>query len=217
MNDLALGNWALSQIVARGAEVVSSSFVERIDTDGVIVTSQGEQKFDGVINACGPWAAELLERSKITSRYDLDLIRGSHLLVARRHESGFLVESPDDGRPCFILPYGEHTLIGTTEVRQTAQEPVVCSDLEFTYLSRVYDAFFHGKLDPTSVVSTFAGVRPLVASTQRDVNAITRESIIECRGRALTIFGGKWTTSRELGLRVARNIRSWDSGARLSN
>ncbi len=217
MNDLALGNWALSQIVAMGAEVVSPSFVERIDTDGVVVTSQGEQKFDGVINACGPWAAALLERSKISSCHDLDLIRGSHLLVARQHDCGFLVESPDDGRPCFILPYEGHTLIGTTEVRQTAQEPVVCSDREFTYLSRVYDAVFHGKLDPADVVSTFAGVRPLVASAERDVNAITRESVIECQGRTLTIFGGKWTTSRELGLRVARNVRTWDNGARLGN
>lgn len=214
MNDRALGNWALSQIVAMGAKVVAPSFVERIDAGGVVFTSQGEHKFDGVINACGPWAAALLERSNITSRHDLDLIRGSHLLVARQHECGFLVESPDDGRPCFVLPYEGHTLIGTTEVRQTVHEPVACSDQELAYLSRVYDAFFHDKLKPSCVISTFAGVRPLVASAERDVNAKTRESVIECRGRTLTIFGGKWTTSRELGLQVATRVRNWDEGMR---
>ena len=208
MNDRELGNWALSQVVAMGAKVVSPEYVDRIDSDGLVVTSQGEQKFDGVINACGPWAAALLQRSNISSRHSLDLIRGSHLLVARQQECGVLVESPDDGRPCFILPYEDHTLIGTTEVRQALDEPVVCSDQEFAYLSRVYEAFFEDKLEPASVVSTFAGVRPLLASTEREVNAITRESVIECRGKTLTIFGGKWTTSRELGLQVAEKVRT---------
>ena len=209
MNDSALGNWALSQIVAMGAKLVSPVSVERIDTDGLVVTSQGTEKFDGVINACGPWAAALLQRSEISSHHSLDLIRGSHLLVAGQHDCGFLVESPDDGRPCFILPYQGHTLIGTTEVRQGLDEPVECSDEEFAYLSRVYEAFFDDKLEPGSIVSTFAGVRPLVASAGREVSAITRESVIECQGRVLTIFGGKWTTSRELGLQVATTVRSW--------
>ncbi|UCH46989.1 MAG: FAD-dependent oxidoreductase [Betaproteobacteria bacterium] len=210
MNDRALGNWALSQIVGMGAEVVSPVYVERIDTDGVVVTSQGKQKFDGVINACGPWAAALLQRSNVSSRHGLDLIRGSHLLVARRHECGFLVESPDDARPCFVLPYEGYTLIGTTEVRQALDEPIECSEQEIAYLSRVYEAFFDDKLEPAGVVSTFAGVRPLVASAEREVSAMTRESAIECQGRILTIFGGKWTTSRELGLRVAIMAHDWN-------
>ncbi len=210
MNDHALGNWALSQIVAMGAEVISAVFVNRIGTDGVVFTSQGERKFDGVINTCGPWAEALLQRSNIGSRFSLDLVRGSHLLVARQYECGFLVESPDDGRPCFILPYEGQTLIGTTEVRHMPSEPVECSDREFAYLSHVHDAFFDDKLEPTSVVATFAGVRPLVASAQREASAITRESAIECQGRTLTVFGGKWTTSRELGLRVAATVRNWN-------
>lgn len=213
MNDHALGNWALSRIIAMGAQVRSLLPVERIGLNGEVVTSQGSEKFDGVINACGPWAGALLRRSNISSRHSLDLIRGSHLLVARRHACGLLVESPDDGRPCFVLPYGQHTLIGTTEVRQTLDEPVECSDEERAYLSRVYNRFFDAALEPSSIVSTFAGVRPLVASSTREAGAVTRESVLECFGRTLTIFGGKWTTSRELGLRVAEMVRVWGTHA----
>jgi glycerol-3-phosphate dehydrogenase len=151
----------------------------------------------------------LLQRSNIDSRHALDLIRGSHLLVLPRHRCGLLVESPDDGRPCFILPYGKHTLVGTTEVRQGLDQPVECNDEERAYLSRLYNAFFDPPLGSGSIVSTFAGMRPLVASPESSVSAVTRESVIECQGRTLTIFGGKWTTSRELGLRVANAVRAW--------
>ena len=209
MDDHDLGNWALTQIVAKGALVRAHLAVQRIDTDGLIMTPQGHETFDGIINACGPWAGALLECSDIRTRRRLDLIRGSHLLVSRHHACGFLVESPDDGRPCFILPYGGNTLVGTTEVRQGLGEPVVCSDEERAYLTRVYNAFFDPDLEPGSIQSTFAGVRPLVASSTRKAGAVTRESVIECRGRVLTIFGGKWTTSRELGLRVAETVRGW--------
>ncbi|NIO39870.1 MAG: FAD-dependent oxidoreductase [Burkholderiales bacterium] len=210
MNDEALGNWALGEVIGRGAQLLSPVRVESINTSGAVITEGGEERFDGVINACGPWAATLLERSNISSRQALDLVRGSHLLVARRHTFGFLLESPDDARPCFILPYGEHTLVGTTEVRHSLAEPIKCSDEEFAYLLRVYNAFFEAKLGASEVVSTFAGVRPLVASSARELGAVTRESVVERKGRVLSIFGGKWTTSRELGLQVAKIVRTWN-------
>ena len=211
MNDRALGNWALGRILAKGATLRSHLRVERISTDGLTVTSQGQEKFDGVINACGPWSEQLLKRSGIDSQYSLDLVRGSHLLVAQHLDHGFLLESPDDARPCFVLPYEGHTLIGTTEVRQAVDEPVECSTDELDYLLRVYNTHFVNRLDPTDVVAKFAGVRPLVASAQqRTTNAVTRESVIEAQSRVITIFGGKWTASRELGLRVAEMVRGWN-------
>ena len=210
MNDHALGNWALGQIVAKGAKLRSWLRVERISADGLVVTAQGQDKFDAVVNACGPWSSALLQRSGIQSSHRLDLIRGSHLLVARRLECGFLLESPDDRRLCFVLPYEGRTLIGTTEVRQAIDEPVECSEDEFAYLLRLYNAFFADRLEPGGVLATFAGVRPLVASAEQNASAVTRESVIDCQGRVITIFGGKWTTSRELGLRVATALRDLD-------
>ena len=207
MDDQALGLWAMARIVDLGATVRAHCPVERIDADGGIVTSAGRERFDGIVNACGPWSEALLRRSGIPSSCSLDLVRGSHLLYARRHACGFLVESPDDGRACFILPYGEHSLIGTTEVRQSLDDPAVCSPAERAYLSNLYDAYFEPGLDVSRVVSTFAGIRPLLASPTSDVSRLSRESEIACQGRVVTVFGGKWTTSRELGLRVAGAVR----------
>jgi len=211
MDDHALGSWALQRIVEMGAQVRSHTPVERIDLAGEVVTLSGRERFGSVVNACGPWAASLLEHSGMDSPHRLDLVRGSHLLVSPRHQLGFLVESPDDGRPCFILPYGEHTLVGTTEVRQGLGEPVECSGDERAYLSRLYSAYFDPGLGADSIVSTFAGIRPLVASKESRASAVTRESMIVRQGNTFTIYGGKWTTSRELGLQVAKAIRTWST------
>jgi len=209
MDDHALGRWALQRIIEMGAQVRAHTPVERIDPAGEVTASTGRERFDAIVNACGPWAASLLEHSGMESAHRLDLVRGSHLLASPRHGLGFLVESPDDGRPCFVLPYGERTLIGTTEVRQGLDERVECSNAERAYLKRLYDAYFDPGLGPDSILSDFAGIRPLVASRQASTNALTRESAIVRQGRTLTIFGGKWTTSRELGLQVAQAVRDW--------
>ncbi len=211
MDDHALGMWALEQIRVMGVRLLSNMPVQSIERNGMLVTARGREEYDGIVNASGPWSAALLERSEIKSRHRLDLIRGSHLLVPRRHEFGFLLESPDDGRVCFVLPYGEHTLIGTTEVRQSVDEPIVCNADERNYLLRLYNAHFDPKINENVIASTFAGVRPLVASRKRDASAVTRESAIEVQGKVATIFGGKWTTSRETGLRLANLVRRWEN------
>lgn len=210
MDDYALGMWALDQVRATGVRLLSNTPVERVERNGTVVTARGRDEYDGIVNATGPWSAEMLERSDIKSRHRLDLIRGSHLLVPRHHEFGFLLESPDDGRVCFVLPYDEHTLIGTTEVRQSVHDPIACSAGERDYLLRMYNAYFESEVQEGVIISTFAGVRPLVASQKRDASAVTRESAIGIQGRIATIFGGKWTTSRETGLQVANLVRRWE-------
>jgi glycerol-3-phosphate dehydrogenase len=211
MDDHALGMWALDQIRTMGVRLLSNTPVQAVSCDGVLVTDHGREQYDGIVNATGPWSVELLERSNIKSRHQLELIRGSHLLVPRRHEIGFLLASPDDGRVCFVLPYGEHTLIGTTEVRQSANEPIACNAYERSYLLRLYNEYFESEIEDSQAIETFAGLRPLVASAESNVSAMTRESAIEVHGKVATLFGGKWTTSRDTGRRIANLVREWES------
>jgi len=45
---------------------------------------------------------------------------------------------------------------------------------------------------------------------QRDksLTQASREAVLERQGRVVTIWGGKWTTSRQLGLSVASACKS---------
>lgn len=206
MDDRALGLWVLEQLRNTGVEVREHVDVLRVDTTGGVITPSGREQFDCVVNATGPWAAALLGASGIDTRYRLDPVRGSHLVAKRALDTGFLLQSPDDGRVCFVLPWQGRTLIGTTEVRQGLDEPIACSEAERDYLLRLYDAYFSPGIEAVEIERTFAGVRPLIAGSAHDASAVSRESVLERNGRLLTVFGGKWTTARALGRKVARAI-----------
>jgi len=66
----------------------------------------------------------LLKDSDIDSDYELDLVRGSHIVVNRKLDHGYFLEVPGERRIFFVLPYKGQTLIGTTEVRQKISDEI---------------------------------------------------------------------------------------------
>lgn len=206
MDDRALGLWALARATAGGVSLREHQAAEKIDTDGGVTIAGERENYDRVINVAGPWAGELLARSGVASIHHLDLIRGSHLLVAQPLPCGFLLQSPDDGRVCFVLPYQGQAMIGTTEVRQTLDEPVACSAQERDYLLNLWNAYFESSLGVADIAGEFSGLRPLVAGTAGDARRISRDYEIERNGKLVSVFGGKWTTARALGRKVANIV-----------
>lgn len=203
MDDRRLGLWAAAQAQMAGVKVRTRQNVERVSTDGEVTTHDGSDRFDRVINVAGPWAKQLLTRSGIAAHLDLDLVRGSHLVLDRKVRAGFFLQVPDEERICFALPYEGRTLLGTTEVRQALDEPIVCAEAERNYLIRVYNHYLEPEIDETNIVGSFAGLRPLVRSAENPTRA-TREYEIWREHKLVNVFGGKWTTSRVLGRHVAK-------------
>jgi glycerol-3-phosphate dehydrogenase len=200
MDDLALGVWVADQAKALGVEIHEGREVTAIRPDGAVIIDGVVHSYDRVINAAGPWATQLLEKSGLPSPYQLDLVRGSHLVLADPTEHAYLVEVPGERRIAFILPWKGRTLVGTTEVRQTIEDPIRCDVSEVAYLSAVYRHYFPNA--PLSVAETFAGVRPLLRSSE-DPSRATREYALHRDGRLITIFGGKWTTAMALAAKVS--------------
>jgi glycerol-3-phosphate dehydrogenase len=205
MNDFALGRWAAAQTASAGVNIREHASVERVSTTGEIVVDGKTRPYDRIVNVAGPWAQQLLERSGIESNYDLDLIRGSHLLLDTPITKAFLLEVPGEQRIGFVIPYEGKTLVGTTEVRQQLEEPIECSPAESEYLLNLYNHYFEPKVSETAVHARFAGVRPLIRSNDNP-SRTSREYALESTGKLLTVFGGKWTTSRSLGMQVAREL-----------
>jgi glycerol-3-phosphate dehydrogenase len=205
MDDHALGLWAASRAAEAGVSMRENCRVEEVSTAGHVRTAGGVERFGAVVNVAGPWASELLNRSGISSDCRLDLVRGSHLVLDRPCRQGLLAEIPGGSRVGFVLPWKSRTLVGTTEVRQTAADGPCCSDDERDYLIAFYNSLFERPVSSGDVLESFAGVRPLVARN-RDPTAQSREYAIERQGVLWTVFGGKWTTARALGERVGRLV-----------
>lgn len=205
MDDYALGLWVAEQARAAGVEIAESREVLRVDTDGRVTTSDGASTlYDRVLNVAGPWAARLLENSGIESPYALDLVRGSHIVLAQGSRQAYLLEVPGERRIFFALPWKQGTLVGTTEVRQRLDECITCSDEEHDYLLAAYRHYWPAT-EPT-VTERFAGIRPLLRSARNPTRA-SREYAIHRSGNVVTVFGGKWTTAMSLAQKVEAAAR----------
>lgn len=206
MDDYALGMWVSEKIQKLGVDVHEHTMIRSITTEGEITLGSGETiQYDCVINATGPWVEKLLRDSGIPSKMSLDLVRGSHILLDRTTTAGFLLQHPEDGRIIFVLPYQGKTLIGTTEIRQSLEDPISCSDEEKQYLIDAFNTLFLNKISNVDIVSEFSGVRPLLKSS--DIPGKTsREYFIESNHRLVNVWGGKWTTARALARSVAKVI-----------
>ncbi|MGA7831903.1 MAG: glycerol-3-phosphate dehydrogenase/oxidase [Terracidiphilus sp.] len=205
MDDYALGLWAAGKAREAGVTIHTETKVTSLSQDAVLAANGHQHRYDRIVNAAGPWAKQLLDASNIPSVHNLDLVRGSHLLIDCDCECALLVQSPSDGRICFILPYHGKTLVGTTEVRQELNEPVSCSAAEASYLQELFGYYFPKRNQ--KVCESFAGLRSLIRSNANP-NKATREYVIEKSGKIVNVFGGKWTTARALGLRVADIVTS---------
>jgi glycerol-3-phosphate dehydrogenase len=162
-----------------------------------------------VVNATGPWTDETARRGGVSREPLLRPTRGTHIHVHRDrigHRRALIFESALDGRIMFVLPWGDLTLIGTTdedyegppgEVRPTG------ADVRYL-LDSTNRLFPDAKLTGEDVISAWAGLRPLVAGQPgEDEDEVSREHVIveELPG-LLTITGGKLTSHRAMAEEV---------------
>jgi len=160
-----------------------------------------------LVNAAGPWVMTVLRESLgMTSRRELRLAKGSHIIVRRmfEHDHAYLLQNPDK-RILFAIPFErEFTLIGTTDVEYDGNPAdASITDAEITYLCEMANRYFAHGISPADVAWSYSGVRPLLADDAANLSAVTRDYLLECdatseRAPLLSVFGGKLTTYRRL-------------------
>jgi glycerol-3-phosphate dehydrogenase len=172
----------------RGEDFVCSVRDELTDTEL-------EVEARAVLNATGPWA-EGLGLSKVKLR----LTKGIHLVFERaRMPIGDAVVITRGTRILFVLPWGERTIVGTTDTDLVGRpedarvEPI---DVEYV-LASVNEFFPEVKLGAEDVLSSYVGVRPLIAAAKGKPSDISRtHSIRESAPGWWDVAGGKLTTYR---------------------
>ena len=166
---------------------------------------------DYLVNCSGPWINQVLELvSPRPQQRDCELVKGSHLVIREKiSDEAFYLEAPADGRAIFLLPWGEHSLLGTTEQPFRGSDPqtVAVSPQERSYLLETAHHYF-----PTSnftVINEFAGLRVLPASDNRAFER-PRDCVLHTDARhprLLSLYGGKLTTYRKTAEKVLKAVR----------
>ncbi len=160
------------------------------------------KKFDKVILAVGPWTKILLERNKIKSLKDIDYIKGSHLILNKKINSGLMFKGVCQSRYVFALPYKEFTLLGTTEVKVKLPDNPQIDTSEENYLIDSVNKAFRDPVTNKDIISAYSGVRPLIRS-RNNFNKSSRDFFIQQDSNLISIFGGKWTTSPSIARKIA--------------
>ena len=192
--------------------------------DGVwrVELSSGETlRARAVVNAAGPWVKRVLNEDLGQSTRDsVRLVKGSHIVLPRLYEGthAFILQN-EDRRVVFMIPYEDRfTLIGTTDV-DFEGDPlrVEASDAEIDYLCRAAARYLARPPQPSEVLWTYAGVRPLYDDGSHDPSAITRDYTLrvdDVDGKApvLSVFGGKITTYRRLAEHALEKLAPYFPG-----
>ena len=117
-----------------------------------------------------------------------------------------------DGRPVFVLPFGDATLIGTTDERYEGDPAAaVATSEEIDYLlATVNELVPQANLTQADVDLHYCGVRPLpYVAAAAPASVTRRHSVSENPAAAMPFFsiiGGKLTTSRSLGQEVTATL-----------
>jgi len=148
-----------------------------------------------IVNATGPWAQGLAH-----SAVKLRLSKGIHIVVDRsRLPVNDAVVITEGRRILFVIPWGERLIIGTTDTDFHGSPESVATDAnDIAYvLKAVNRAFPTLRLQESEVVSTWAGLRPLIANPDGSPSDISRAHQIRSPEPAWwDVAGGKLTTYR---------------------
>jgi glycerol-3-phosphate dehydrogenase len=164
--------------------------------------SGGGQKFDVrarcVVNATGAWADTLA-----ASGVELRLTKGVHLVIDRaRLNIPDAVVMAEGSRILFAIPWGERVILGTTDTDYDGPiDAPVCDADDIRYvLSVVNHTFPTARIEPADVISSWAGLRPLIAggsnSKGKPSDISRRHQIRMTHPGWIDVAGGKLTTYR---------------------
>ncbi len=183
---------------------------------GVIVKdgisgSEFKIKTKHVISAAGPWVDDLRTVNNSKKGKRLHLTKGVHLVFPYDKlpvKQSVYFDIPD-GRMMFAIPRGKITYVGTTDTNYIDNKDKVKTDLaDAMYLiSAVNNMFPSIDLNLDDIVSSWAGLRPLIHEEGKSASELSRkDEIFTSETGLISIAGGKLTGYRKMAERVVDKV-----------
>ena len=188
-------------LMKAGGRTIGAQVVDEINKREIEVRAKV------VVNATGVWADNVLKMDEQAHQPIIRPTKGVHLVIPRARLSSLhavVFSVPRDGRHMFLIPWGDFTLIGTTDTDHEGDRDDPATDLEDVeyLLEAVHHTFPGAQVQHDDVISTWAGLRPLV-SAPGSPSALSRQHVIvESPSGLITIAGGKLTIQRLMAEQV---------------
>ena len=175
-----------------------------------------------VVNTTGAWSNEIFAKDEIKPRYQVNPSKGVHIVlpnIGLKH--ALILETPQDKRIFFILPWMHKTLVGTTDTFFDGNPDCLkAEEQDVEYLLTAYNHYFKDEqLQACDIISTFVGLRPLVKSQHSEASKASRDYVInESSSGLMTLIGGKYTTHAVMATELVDKVyRKWQKECRFGN
>ena len=162
-----------------------------------------------VVNATGPWVDDVREYMDTVYKKSkrLQLTKGVHLVFPYEKlpvKQSVYFDVPD-GRMIFAIPRGKITYVGTTDTKFEKEPETVQVELVDTLylINAVNNMFPDINLELEDVISSWAGLRPLIYEEGKSAGELSRkDEIFESDSGLISIAGGKLTGYRKMAERI---------------
>jgi glycerol-3-phosphate dehydrogenase len=157
-----------------------------------------------VVNATGPWNPLVQKLDRPGAKATMHPSKGIHLIVPRERlwlNDAVIFRATDRSRDMYALPWRHTTIIGTTDTDYAGDldEIYATGDEVRRVLDSTRRTFPSARLTEADLLSTFAGVRPLVEQAGLGAYRMSREHrVSQSESGLLSITGGKLTTHRPM-------------------
>jgi glycerol-3-phosphate dehydrogenase len=152
-----------------------------------------------VVNATGVWTDDTQAMVGERGQYHVRASKGIHLVVPKdriQSSTGMILRT--EKSVLFIIPWGRHWLIGTTDTDwnlDKAHPAATSRDIE--YLLDHVNEVLTTPLTREDVEGVYAGLRPLLAGESESTSKLSREHVVAHSAPGLVVVaGGKYTTYR---------------------
>lgn len=172
-----------------------------------ISNTEFEIRATTVVNACGPWVDLLRKEDNSLKGKRLLLTKGVHLVFAYdklplQQAAYFDV---GDGRMIFAIPRNNITYVGTTDTvyNQNIDKPQ-CNKEDVDYLLKAVNKIFPTvNLKAEDIVSSWAGLRPLIYEDGKSASEVSRkDEVMISESGLISIAGGKLTGYRLMASKI---------------
>ena len=169
---------------------------------------------DLVINCGGTWADKILGLAAGTDNLTHRVKRSEGIHIITKKIAGHHVVSiqKTDGGHMMIMPWREHSLIGTTDKEFLGDPDEYRVSMEsIDEIIENVNTYYGRKISREDIIHAYGGLRPLVDDQTKGSYETSRkyevyDNAADGIGGMITVEGGKYTTSRSLAREVLKMI-----------
>ncbi len=185
----------INSFIKEGNQVTGVEINDQLNNQSVRIKSRK------TVLTVGPWSNGLIRLAEGVSRKIIRTTKGVHIVYREKISNhALLLTNPEDRRIFFVIPWHGHSLIGTTDTNFVKTPDAVKIDpKDIAYLlSATRHAFPKLSLKEDNIITSFAGLRPLIRKGGQPSKVSRRHLLEKSPSGLITVIGGKYTTYRKI-------------------